>query len=447
MGKMVTMNKRIIRGFLWITFYILLSLIPLLVMLIEPKPAGREFWREFSVALGFTGLAMMTLQFVLSARIKFLKAPYGSDIVYYFHKQISLVTFFLILAHPIILFVFDPATLNLLNFLTAPTRARAAVIATIALSALIMTSVFRKQLGIKYIPWRIAHGILATFAVAFALVHIKLVGYYLSAPWKQVLWLIYSISWIGMLFYVRVIQPALLLQKPYAVQSVNAEKGNSYSLTVKPIGHKGFKFKPGQFAWLTAWNSPFADSEHPFSFSSSATSDELVFTIKELGKFTNSIKLLKPGAKVYVDGPYGIFSIDHHPKSHGFLFIAGGIGITPMISMLRTMRDRNDQRPVRLIYAGKDIESLPFLDELKKFTEELVFEMTVVLENTPENWDGEKGFITKDIIRNYLPQKIVNDTFEVFVCGPEPMMDAVEKYLVQLGVPYGDFHSERFNFV
>jgi ring-1,2-phenylacetyl-CoA epoxidase subunit PaaE len=46
-----------------------------------------------------------------------------------------------------------------------------------------------------------------------------------------------------------------------------------------------------------------------------------------------------------------------------------------------------------------------------------------------------------------LPQKIVNDTFEVFVCGPEPMMDAVEKYLVQLGVPYGDFHSERFNFV
>ena len=88
-------TRRILQGILWIFIYLLLTLAPLFFMIFGPaRPEGREFWRELSVSLGFVGLAMMTLQFVLTARFKFLKAPYGSDIVYFFHRQISLVTFF-----------------------------------------------------------------------------------------------------------------------------------------------------------------------------------------------------------------------------------------------------------------------------------------------------------------------------------------------------------------
>ena len=96
--------RLVLQGILWIFAYIILSTAPLFVLLIGPRPPGREFWRELSVALGFAGLAMVTLQFVLTARFKVFKAPYGSDIVYYFHRQISLVAFALVLAHPLLLF-------------------------------------------------------------------------------------------------------------------------------------------------------------------------------------------------------------------------------------------------------------------------------------------------------------------------------------------------------
>ena len=94
----------------WVVVYVFLSTTPLLILKLGPTPEPREPWRELSVALGFAGLAMMTLQFVLTARFKTIKAPYGSDIVYHFHRQISLVTFVLIAAHPVLLFINAPQT-------------------------------------------------------------------------------------------------------------------------------------------------------------------------------------------------------------------------------------------------------------------------------------------------------------------------------------------------
>ena len=113
------MTKRILLGIFWISAYLLVTLAPLLILLIGPRPAGREFWRDLSVGLGYSGFAMVGLQFVLTARIKAIKAPFGSDIVYFFHHQISLIMFGLIAVHPIVLFIFQPEYLNLLNSLHA----------------------------------------------------------------------------------------------------------------------------------------------------------------------------------------------------------------------------------------------------------------------------------------------------------------------------------------
>jgi hypothetical protein len=121
--------------------------------------ARRYFLREVSVALGFAGLGIMALQFALTARIGKVNRPFGSDVVYHFHRQISIVAFVLILAHPIILFVTDPETIALLNIFTAPWRARFATVGLVALIAIIVTSVWRKQLKIDYYAWKIAHGL------------------------------------------------------------------------------------------------------------------------------------------------------------------------------------------------------------------------------------------------------------------------------------------------
>lgn len=441
-------TKRILQGILWIVIYLALTLAPLLFMYVGPRPEGREFWRELSVALGFVGLAMMALQFALTARFKTLKAPYGSDIVYFFHRQISLVAFVLVLAHPILLFVFDPRTLGLLNLLEAPWRARAAVTSLVALIALVAISVYRKRWKIDYTRWRIWHGLLATAAVALALVHITLVGHYTDLPLKRYLWFGYGLFFIGMLAWVRLVKPLILLRTPYRVVSVVEQPGQSWSLTLAPDGHPGFKFQPGQFAWITAWNSPFADTEHPFSFSSSAEKKgEIEFTIKELGDFTRRIKEMQPGQVVYVDGPYGSFSVDRHGHAKGFVFIAGGIGITPILSMLRTLADRGDKRPLTLLYANKTLDQAAFRGEIDHLRSRLNLTVIEVPETPPEGWKGPSGYINQALLKKYLPQERKRDAYEIFICGPKPMMDAVEIALEKLGVFSGDYHSERFDLV
>jgi len=442
------MTKRIFQGLFWIGVYLLISLGPLIILLVGPRPAGREFWRDLSVGLAYCGLAMIGLQFVLTARFKVIKAPYGSDVVYFFHRQISFVIFALIAAHPVILFIFNPEYLGLLNLISAPWAARFGVLALVSLGLLIILSIWRKRLLIEYDNWRIWHGILAIFLMVLALLHVELRGYYLNTLWKQIFWSFYSLFWIGVLAWVRIIKPIILLRKAYIVEKVIPERGNAWTLVLKPDGFMNVHFQPGQFAWITAWNSPFSDHEHPFSFSSSAEdSTRLAFTIKELGDFTASIKNLSQGQCVYVDGPYGAFSVDRHPHSKGFVFIAGGIGITPIMSMLRTLADRGDPRPVTLIYANKTLEAATFLEEIERLPSKLQINVIHVLEAPPEGWKGEKGFINTDILKMHLCTFYKPNDVEIFVCGPGPMMNAVEVALIKIGVVMGDFHSERFDLV
>lgn len=444
----MTKPRILVQAIFWILVYIFLAVAPLLILKIGEVPAKREPWRELSVALGFAGLAMMTLQFVLTARFKTIKAPYGADVVYHFHRQISLVTVALILMHPILLFVNSPQTLQLLNLPSAPWRARMGVSAVILLLILIVISIWRKKFKIEYTHWRIWHGILATVVVILSMAHIVLARHYLNLPWKQMLWITYGIFWVGLLAYLRIFKPLQLLRRPYVVDQVLQERGNSWTLVVKPQGHAGMQFMPGQFAWLTAWKSPFSDTEHPFSISSSANhSDHLAFTIKELGDFTSTIKELQVGQKVYLDGPFGAFSVDRHPLAPQFAFIAGGVGITPIMSMLRTLADRGDKRSLLLIYANRDWESVIFREELEALKSRLNLTLVHVLANPPEGWTGESGFVSQEMLDRYLPKEKARNTIEVFICGPQPMMNAAESSLIKIGVPLGDFHSERFNLV
>jgi predicted ferric reductase len=439
-------TKRVLQGIFWIIVYLLLTLAPLFVLKIGPTPEGRGFWREFSVALGFCGLAMVMLQFILTARFRRIKYPYGSDIVYYFHRQISQVAFALILAHPIILFIVKPDTLQLLNLLEAPWRARFGVTGLVMLFLLVGLSVYRKKLKFHYDEWRITHGLFAVAAVVLSMAHILGVGYYISTPLKQALWGGYGVFWVGLLLYVRVIKPWMEYRRPYEVTEVKAERGDAWTVTLRPVGHGGFRFQPGQFAWLTLRSSPFADQEHPFSISSSSEqTGSIAFTIKNLGDFTATVKDIQPGEPAYLDGPHGGFSIDRHPHAPGFVFIAGGVGITPMMSMLRSMAERGDPRPAILLYGSNTWDAVTFREELDELSKRMNLRVIHVLAKPPEGWPGERGFITLDIIRSHLPP--ASARYEHFICGPDPMMNAVEKALRAHGVDWGDFHSERFDLV
>jgi predicted ferric reductase len=434
-------------GAFWIFLYILISLTPLFIAMGEAGPQDRGFWIEFSVALGFVGLTMISLQFLLIARFRRLSAPYGIDIILEFHRYISLIAVALILAHPLILFLTEAQyRQTVLNPFTAPLRAQMAWLALLTLLVLVVISLYREKLGIRYETWKTAHGLLAVVATGGALLHILGVSYYLALPWKQGFWTMMFLATVFFLLYIRIIKPLRLIRKRYFVEKVHKERGDSWTITFRPDGHQGMQFMPGQFAWLTLGNSPLAIEEHPFSFSSSATqTDRLSFTIKELGDFTSNIHKIKPGEPAYIDGPHGVFSIDRKKEYPGFVLIAGGVGITPVISMVRTMAERKDNRPVLLFYASKAWEEVTFREELEELEKIMNLQIIHVLENPPESWEGESGFLDEKVLKRHLPANMHEIMF--FICGPPPMMNAAGSALDKVGIPFENIEMELFNLV
>ncbi len=435
-----------LRGAGWVALYLFFVLGPLFALLAGRLPPARGFWTEFGAAIGYAGLAMMGLQFGLTARFRYVTEPWGEDVIYHFHRQISLVAVGLVVAHAVIMLAARPDLFALPGSIhDVPWGAVAAFVALLSLIALVVTALWRAELRIPYEAWHIAHIALAVVAVTGGLLHMVGWAFYLTDPWKRALWIGLTVFWIALLLYVRIVKPLFMLRRPYRVAEVRAERGDTTTLVMAPDDHPGFGFRPGQFGWLTLWSSPFRITGHPFSFSSSAEAPggRVEMTIRNLGDFTSAIPKVPSGQRVYLDGPYGAFTIGHPADMH--VLIAGGVGITPMMSMIRTLADRGDPRPVILLYGSKDWESITFREELEAAKARLNLTVVHVLSDPPPGWTGEQGRITAEVFRRHLPPPYAEH--EYFICGPGPMMDAIENALGELHVPMAKYHSERYSFV
>jgi predicted ferric reductase len=435
-----------LRAILWICLYVSFAVAPVLIAYTGSIPESRSFWVELGVGLGFIGLAIMGLQFVLTGRFRSVAATLGLDAMLQFHRQIGLVGFFLILAHPIILFLADTQYLAFLDPRENVLRALALSAVIGALILIVVTTLWREAFRFKYEWWRLAHGVLALFIVLVGLVHILQVGFYVATWWKQTIWVVVTVSAMALLVNTRVIAPWKMRNRPFRVAETREEHVEAWTLSFEPVGHTGFSFMPGQFGWLILGESPFSLRQHPFSFSSSALrADRVEMTIKALGDFTSTIGSVKPGQRAYIEGPYGAFIPDPTPE-RGAIFLVAGVGITPIMSMLRTFHDRADPRELLLIYGNRHWNKVLFREELDCLRDSLNLRVVHVLSSPPDGWEGESGRITPDLLDRLLPAPGVHD-HEYFVCGPEPMMDGVEPYLLRRGVPIRDVYSERFKIV
>ena len=426
----------------WILLYLALVAAPLLVLLAGPTPAGAGRWWDFSMALGFAGIAVMGVQFALTARFRRASAPFGIDIIYYFHRYMAVIGFGLLAAHYAVVRGAYPAALGPLNPVQASGYMSAGRAALVLFGLVLVTSLWRKPLRIGYDRWRVWHVLLTTAAFLLAVAHIEGVGYY-AQGW---LWTGYTLFWVFLVVYVRLLRPWRMLKEPYRVVEVRPERGQAWTVTLDPDGHPGLRFAPGQFAWLTLRGSPFRFGEHPFSISSSAArSPRLEFTIKELGDFTRTIKDIRPGETAYVDGPYGVFSVDRYPRAPGFVFVSGGVGIAPVMGMLRTLADRRDARPLLLVCANARWDDVIFRDELESLRGRLDLRLVHVLQEPPSGWTGEHGFVTGALLQRVLPANRAE--LEYFLCGPRPMSETAQQALHAMRVPLARVHFELFDMV
>lgn len=431
-------------GVAWLALYAGLLTAPLLVLasgLGTVSGSGR--WFDFSMGLGFGALAVMGGQFLLTARFRRATAPFGIDVVYLFHRWLAVGGVGLVLGHYLILRLRYSATLVPWQPGDAPSHMTAGRTSLVLFGLLVVTSVWRRRIGIEYDRWRIAHALLAVFAMTLALVHVRGVGYYTGIFWNRLIVDLFVGSLIAIVVYVRVVKPLFTAARPYRVRSVHAERGRVWTLSLEPDGHPGMAFLPGQFGWLSLARAPWRAGEHPFSFSSAADGRGGVeVTIKELGDFTRGVGRTQEGALAYVDGPHGVFSIDLYPDAPGFFFLAGGIGIAPIMSMLRTLAGRADGRPLRLVYGNRSWERVTFREELDTLRDTLDLEVTHVLQEPPVGWTGEVGLPHPALIHRVVAG--APDGVQCFLCGPVPMSRMAQRALRDAGIPTRRVHFELF---
>jgi predicted ferric reductase len=436
---------RTISGVFWLLLYLAIVMVPIGLMLIPPVPTGRAFGLELAVALGFVGLTQIGLQFLLIARFRRLTAPYGIDVILHYHRQIAIVAVLAILLHPTLIFIDEPARLKLLNPLGGNWASRLGLLSVLALVVTVVVSLLRERLRLKYEYWRAAHLGLGVLAIVAAQAHVSLAGLYTNTAWKQAVWIGMAAVMVGLVVMLRVLKPIRQHRRRWRVTGVREDRGDTWTLALEPIDHEGFRFQPGQFAWVKIGDSPFTIEEHPFSFASSAERTDIIeFGIKALGDFSAAVGDVPVGARAFLDGPHGAFSMDRYPAA-GYVFLAGGVGITPFMSMLNTMADRGDPRPVTLIYADRSWDEVAFREELDSLRGRIDLQVVHVLENPPDDWEGEEGLVTADVLERRLPR----DGYErmYLICGPPPMMEGVHTALLERGVSQRRIQLERFALV
>ena len=432
------------RGALWILLYSALVIAPLVVLasgLINLPGSG--WWFDFAMGLGFGSLALMAGQFLLTARFRRATSPFGIDVVYQFHRWLAVGGLLLLVVHYLILRVRYPATLQPWAPGDAPFYMTAGRLALALFVLLVVSSLWRSAFRIEYDHWRIAHAVMAISAMALALIHVRGVGYYTGVVWNRVVIDLLLASVVAVVAYVRVIKPILDSARPYEVTSVRRAPGDATTLVLEPVGHAGMRFLPGQFGWLSLDREPWRALEHPFSFSSApARSGAVEMTIKELGDFTRTVRNTVVGTTAYVDGPHGSFSIDLHPEAPGFFFLAGGIGMAPIMSMLKALAERDDPRPLRLILGNSRMERATFLEEIEALRDRLDLHFTHVVQEPPEEWDGVRGLPTPELIARVMEGAPAG--VHCFLCGPVAMSKMAQRALRRVGVPMRRVHFELF---
>jgi predicted ferric reductase len=439
-----------VRGILWFGLYLGLILLPLIVGIVAPgEAAGKTFLHQFGVACGFVGLCIMAFEFVLISKVTSIAAAFGHDALIQFHRAMGILAVVLLLIHPAIMIQsgYPAAWLNPFSS-ESPWAMRWGVWATLGLLLLTVLSIWRTRLKISYGWWQLTHGLIADAIVIMSLVHIVMFGGFSSTKPMQVLLELYYALLIVLALRFKVIRPIRLWSKRWEVTRNITELGDSKTVVLRPAGHKGFSFEPGQFAWLNTGRSPFSKDQHPISFSSCGYDEpgkEIAFTVRDLGDWSgHTVPSLKPGDKLWIDGPFGVFTTDRE-QGPGYVLIAGGVGITPMRSVCLTMAERGDKRPVLLFFGSRDAESLTFRDEFEALKSRMNLQVIYVLSDPKDGLPCERGYISKDVLRRYLPPQYKR--FQYFICGPGPLMDAMEEALPELGIPPQHVHTERFDMV
>ena len=439
-------TRRRLAPTVWLLVIAATLVVPGWILLNLQRAEDQGFWRVLSLATSLAAASLLAAAFVLPSRLRSFSSHLGVERLLRQHRALAVLAVSLVVAHVVFVVAHSAAGLGVLDLRTAPPRVWAASVATIALVVMVALAISRRSRSPRYEGWRLVHVLLANTVLLATSLHVlwlhDLTRHALGRIWFEGL----GTVMVAVIVYRWVWRAMRARRNAYVVDQVIDGPGAT-SVVLHASGHSGVPFRPGQFAWLKIGASAFVFEEHPFTIASAATEPwRKEFAIKPLGDFTEILAGLRPGRRVYLDGPHGSFTLDGL-RSSAFVFIAGGVGVTPMLSMLRTLADRNDRRRVVLIVAGRTADDLLHRADHEHLDARLDLHVVEILEEPPQDWRGEVGWLTEAVLGAAIPQHRVPGKVDFFICGPAPMVAASVRILDDLGVPPRRVHTELFDVV
>lgn len=439
--------------------YYLLLIIPLIVAQ-NLGMLSKNLYHSVLAAITLLAMFAFYVQFPLAGRLK--KWPLFNNIDWAIgsHKkwgQYIGLFFFLhpfLIAAPKFLVSTDDAIHSLVKMLTEPSTLTG-VIAWCLMLLWVLMSIFKDKLNMRYETWRLVHLLGFIVIATLATLHITRVGSHgqLQPQFNYLWWGLYSLSLL-MLGYNYFIKPFFMKATPYKVKAVEKLSQRDWQLTIACETANAMLYQAGQFVWINSSGNAFNLEQHPFSIVSCANPNskntELSFVIRELGDYTGNLASLSLDHTVYVDGPYGTMTLESTRLNRDLVLIAGGVGIAPMLSLLRELNKQQDKRDIQLIYADKNLDNMVYLDELLAFEQSMKhFKLHLLCEQVPVSSPDSKqlhqGVVDEQQISRVLSDKNSRQV-GVYLCGPRAMIVNNCKQLKNQGVLTKHVHFEQLSF-
>jgi predicted ferric reductase len=415
-------------------------------MLTQPLDVGFQgrylTLTSIAVLLALAGTSAFALNLVLGARLRPVETLFGGlERMYKAHRLNGQIAFLLLLGH-VVFILASRATISTSTALdllrpSAGWTVFAGVLAFAGMLVAIVLTLFVRMGHELFVYVQRSFGIVflgATyhvFTTEGARAESQALNLYMA-----------SLATLGIAAFVyrSVLGSVLVRRRPYRVAAVNRLDEHVTEVVMEPRD-RPLAYAPGQFLFVnfrepfSAQFPPFLRNQfHPFSITSAPDEPRLRITVKAVGDYTRALRTLKPGTTAVVEGPYGSFSSRDLPNDRQ-IWIAGGIGVTPFLSMARSLN--GDAPTVDFYYCVEHEPEAHFLDEIQSIARERDdFRVAVV----PRD---REGFLTAERL---AAENEDLASANVLICGPPAMIESLRSQLKARGVPAPQIHAEEFTF-
>jgi predicted ferric reductase len=389
-----------------------------------------------SQAAALLGAVLVSIQYILTARLKLFENMFGGlDKAYRAHVIAGIVGFLLMLAHPLLLaFNALPGFTNAKIYLTYSSIISYNTGVT-ALYLFILLLIITLFVRISYQKWKTTHKLLILPLFALA-AHINLISSDVSrSVVLKAYVLIFVFAGIIAYAYKQFFYPKYGPKFLYKIVQVN-RLNSIVEIIAKPTG-KQIEFLPGQFVFATFKSAELSPEEHPFTISSGPDEGLLRLSIKNLGDFTAELYKLKPDDGITIVGPYGRIWANSLNRNNDEVWIGGGIGITPMLSLAKYFASKPLSKMITIFYSIKNENEAVYLSELMETSRKNQNIKVIPF------YSEKSGLINAGFIKEQAGN-LSNKNF--IVCGPLGLIYNITRQLRISGVKSSHITIEEFNF-